>query len=259
VVLLHGFPEFWWTWHAQLRALADAGFRVIVPDQRGFGLSDKPPRVDDYRSELRAADIVGLLDTLGHERAYLAGHDFGGMVAWDLAIHHPERLRKVVIFNVSHPQTYRSPPPGDAARRTTGWFRTVFQLPWLPELLVRSGDWFLLARSLRETSRPGTFAEPALTYYKQAWAHDDAIHTMIDWYRASFRYPRDFSDAPRVRVPLRIVVGEHDAYVDPRYAEPSLAYCDDAEVVRLAEAGHWLLHEEPARTSSLLVDFFGEP
>jgi len=258
VVLLHGFPEFWWTWHAQIAALARAGFRVIVPDQRGFGLSDKPPRVEDYRMQERSADIVGLLDAIGHERVLLAGHDFGGFVAWNLAIHHPERVRKLVVFNVAHPEVYRAPPPDEPGHATTNWFRTFFQLPWLPELVARSGNWYLLSRNLVETSRTGTFAEPALLYYKSAWAHENAIHTMIDWYRATFRYPIAAAAEPRVRVPTRVVWGALDAFNDPRYAEPSLAFCDDAKLVRFGDAGHWLLHEKPAETSQLLIDFFGE-
>ena len=172
VVLLHGFPEFWWTWHAQIEALAQAGFRVIAPDQRGFDLSDKPPRIEDYRPEERRADVLGLMDALGHERVSIAGHDFGAYVAWGLAIHHGERLRKLVVMNVAHPKVYASPPPGRP--ETINWFRTFFQLPWLPELVGRSGNWFLLERNLVQSSRPGTFAEPAMSYYKQAWAQPGA-------------------------------------------------------------------------------------
>jgi len=257
VLLLHGFPEFWWTWHAQIAALAQAGFRVIAPDQRGFDLSDKPSRVEDYRSEERRADILGLLDALGHHRVSIAGHDFGAFVAWGLAIHHGERVRKLVVFNVAHPKVYASPPPGRP--ETINWFRTFFRLPWLPELVGRSGNWFLLERNLLQTSRPGTFAEPAMRYYKQAWAHQNAIHSMLDWYRASGRFPYDPTGPQRVSVPTRIVWGERDVFNDPGYAEPSLAFCDDARLVLIPDAGHWLLHEKPAETSRLLVEFFSEP
>jgi pimeloyl-ACP methyl ester carboxylesterase len=257
VLLLHGFPEFWWTWHAQLAALAQAGFRVIVPDLRGFGRSDKPPRVEDYRPEERRADVIGLLDALGHESVYLAGHDFGGFVAWNVAIHHPERVRRLVVFNVAHPEVYRSPPPAEPGRETVNWFRTFFQLPWLPELAARSGHWYLLTRNLIESSRPGTFAEPAMSYYQSSWAHENAIHTMIDWYRASFRFPPEPPADPRVHVPTRVVWGSLDRFNDPAFADPSLTWCDEAELVRYDDAGHWLLHEKPAETSELLVSFFG--
>lgn len=259
VVLLHGFPEFWWTWHAQIAALAQAGFRVIAPDQRGFGRSDKPPRIEDYRMQERSADIVGLLDALGHEKVYLAGHDFGGFVGWDLAIHHPERLRKFVVFNVAHPEVYRSPPPKVPGRETTNWFRTFFQLPWLPELVARSGNWYLLSRNLVGTSRPGTFAESALGYYRAAWAYENAIHTMIHWYRAGFRFPKTSAANPRVHVQTLVVWGELDSFNDASLAEPSLAFCDDGEIALYGDAGHWLLHEKPAETSQLLIEFFGAP
>jgi pimeloyl-ACP methyl ester carboxylesterase len=257
VVLLHGFPEFWWTWHAQIAALSQAGFRVIAPDQRGFDLSDKPPRIEDYRSEQRRADILGLLDTLGHPRVSIAGHDFGAFVAWGLAIHHGERLRKLVVMNVAHPKVYASPPPGRP--ETVNWFRTFFRLPWLPELVGRSGNWFLLSRNLVKSSQPGTFAEPATSYYKQAWAQPGAFHSMLDWYRATALYPYDPSGEQRVSVPTRIVWGERDLFNDPSFAEPSLAFCDDAKLVRMPDAGHWLIHEKPDEISRLLIEFFGEP
>jgi pimeloyl-ACP methyl ester carboxylesterase len=257
VLLLHGFPEFWWTWNAQIKALAQAGFRVIAPDLRGFGRSDKPPRIEDYRSEERLADVLGLLDALGHPSVYLAGHDFGGFVAWNVALLHPERVRKLVVFNVAHPEVYRSPPPPEPGRETTNWFRSFFQLPWLPELAVRSGHWFLLSRSLVESSRPGTFAEPALRYYQSSWAYENAIHTMIDWYRAGFRYPNELPADLRVRVPTRIVWGGLDRFNDPRFAEPSLAFCDDGQLVVYTDAGHWLLREKSAETSELMIRFFG--
>ena len=257
VLLLHGFPEFWWTWHAQIGALAEAGFRVIVPDQRGFDLSDKPPHVDDYRPEQRRADVLGLMDALGHPRFALAGHDFGAFVAWGLGIEHPERLSKLVVMNVAHPKVYESPPPGRAD--TINWFRTFFRLPFLPELVGRSGNWFLLERNLRESSRPGTFAEPAMSYYKQAWAHQNAIHSMLGWYRAGFRHPYRPSGPARVSVPTRIVWGDLDRFNDPSFAEPSLRYCDDAKLVRIPDAGHWLIHEKAGEISRLLIEFFGEP
>jgi pimeloyl-ACP methyl ester carboxylesterase len=257
VLLLHGFPEFWWTWHAQIAALAQAGFRVIAPDQRGFDLSEKPPRLEDYRPEQRRADILGLLDALGHQRVSIAGHDFGAYVAWGLAIHHGERLRKLVVMNVAHPKVYASPPPGRP--ETINWFRTFFRIPFLPELVGRSGNWFLLERNLVQTSRPGSFAEPAMSYYKQAWAQPGAFHSMLGWYRAGFRYPVGSSGPQRVSVPTRIVWGERDVFNDPSYAEPSLEFCDDAELMLFPEAGHWLIHEKPAEISRLLIEFFGEP
>jgi pimeloyl-ACP methyl ester carboxylesterase len=259
VVLLHGFPEFWWTWHAQLKALAQAGFRVIVPDQRGFGRSDKPPRIEDYRSQERLADIVGLLDALGHRDVYLAGHDFGGFVAWNLAIRHPERVRKLVVFNVAHPEVYRSPPPPEPGHETTNWFRYFFQLPWLPELALRSGNWYLLGRNLIESSQPGSFAEPALSYYKSAWAYENAMHTMLDWYRATYRYPSAAPADSRVHMPMRLVWGSLDRFNDPLFAAPSLVFCDFGELVRFEDAGHWVLREKEAETSALLIDFFSEP
>jgi pimeloyl-ACP methyl ester carboxylesterase len=98
-----------------------------------------------------------------------------------------------------------------------------------------------------------------MRYYKQAWAHENAVHSMLNWYRASARYPVDLTGEQRVVVPTRIVWGGRDVFNDPSYAEPSLAYCDDAQLVRIPDAGHWLIHEKPAEISRLLIEFFGEP
>jgi pimeloyl-ACP methyl ester carboxylesterase len=103
VILLHGFPEFWYGWHEQIRPLAEAGFRVVVPDQRGYNLSDKPDGVERYRIDELSRDVVGLIDAAGREQAAVVGHDWGAAVAWWTALHHADRVSKLVAVNVPHP------------------------------------------------------------------------------------------------------------------------------------------------------------
>ena len=117
VILLHGFPEFWFGWRRQIPALAGAGFRVWVPDQRGYNLSDKPKGVVAYRLEALGADILGLINATGQERVYLAGHDWGAMVAWWVALNAPERLRRLAILNVPHPYVMRKHLLADPRQR----------------------------------------------------------------------------------------------------------------------------------------------
>jgi pimeloyl-ACP methyl ester carboxylesterase len=158
VVLLHGFPEFWYGWRHQIAALAAAGFRVWVPDQRGYNLSDKPRPVRGYVVDELARDVVGLIDAAGHATAAVVGHDWGAAVAWHLAAQHPARVRRVAVLNVPHPQVM-----GPALLRKPGqllrsWYVFFFQLPWLPEAVVGLRGWWLARQSLRRTSRPGTFS-----------------------------------------------------------------------------------------------------
>jgi len=257
VLLLHGFPELWWTWHAQIAALARAGFHVRAPDQRGFDASDKPGPVDAYRQDLLADDVVALIDDAGRSEAFVAGHDFGAIVAWHLVLTRPEWVRRLVVFNVSHPLAWTAPEERDEEQ--VNWFRTFFQIPLLPELVGPFGDWWLMARYLRATSRPGTFDEPVLSYYRQAWARPGAFGAMIDWYRAAFRHRPEYQRGTPLAVPTKIVFGERDVFNDPRSGPRSVAFCSRCEYVGFPEAGHWVLHEEPEATSRLLVGFFASP
>src|SRR5262245_31448018 len=256
VVLLHGYPEFWWGWHEQIARLSRAGFRVVVPDQRGYNASDKLADIAAYRVPVLTGDIIGLLDALGVSRADLAGHDWGGAIAWHLAIEHPERFRRLVMFNAPHPRAFKDVRDEPGQEETINWFRTFFQLPWVPEATARLGNWGLLAKNLRDTSRAGTFPDADLDYYRSAWDHDGAMGAMINWYRASSRYPYSASGDGRVRLPTRIVWGMKDAFFESRMARLSAQHCSDVSVLEVANAGHWILHEEPELTSRQMIDFF---
>ena len=254
VVLLHGFPEFWYSWRHQLAALAGAGFHVLAPDLRGYNRSDKPGDPALYGQRHYVGDVLALLDTLGYEDAYIAGHDVGGGVAWRLVLLHPDRVRQAVIFNAGHPLVgSRARPENDA--ETITWFRSFFKLPWLPELVARSGDWWLLSRNLRTTSRPGTFDDAALDVYKAAWSRDNAISTMIHAYRAEIiEVPEDRG---AVNVPVRVVWGANDAFIPPAAAAFTREYVGRDAFVEVPDASHWILLEEPERTSREMIEFFG--
>lgn len=259
VLLLHGYPEFWWGWHEQMARLARAGFRVFAPDQRGYNASDKPAGVEAYRVETLVADLHGLIDQLGYPRVYLAGHDWGGAIGWRLVLAHPERIARLVMFNAPHPLAWEDARRSTSDEHPIDWFRTFFQLPLLPELVGRAGNWGLLTNSLRDTSRPGTFPDADLDLYRYAWDRDDAMHAMINWYRAAFRHPSLVSGDGAVGLPTRIVWGMQDRFFERRMARLTLDHCADANLIELETAGHWLLHEEPERTSAVMIEFFRAP
>ncbi len=157
VLLLHGFPEFWYGWKAQIDGLAEAGYRVWAPDQRGYNLSDKPEGVAAYQLDTLVADVVGLIDAAGQQKAIIVGHDWGGIVSWWLAASHPERVERLVILNVPHPAVTRKfirQYPGQLLR---SWYIAFFQLPILPEWIMGANRSAMLARTLRTSSRSGTF------------------------------------------------------------------------------------------------------
>ena len=255
VVLLHGFPEFWYGWHKQIAPLAAAGFRVIVPDQRGYNLSGKPSGIAAYALTQLVSDLIAIADQLGQQKIFLVGHDWGAAVAWSVALLHPQRVAKLVVLNVPHPSVMRKFMTTRLHQVLRSWYIFVFQLPWVPEALFSAFHFHVGARALLLSSRPGTFSTEDLAQYRAAWSQPGAVTGMIHWYRALFRYPTKFPDRT-VRVPTRILWGERDAFLLSEMAHESLRYCTDAELYTFANAGHWLQHEEFARVSEHLIEFF---
>lgn len=256
VMLLHGFPEFWYGWHRQIPALTAAGYRVWAPDQRGYNLSDKPRRVADYQMTALVADIVGLLDAAGHERVYLVGHDWGAAVAWNLAAYHPDRLVQVVIINVPHPHVMGQELRRNPRQLSKSWYIFFFQLPWVPEQLLNLSKGRLAEYALRGTSRRGTFSNEDLGFYRAAWARPRGFTSMINWYRAAARYARQLEPPSRVRVPVHIVWGKRDAFLTANMAQKSLAWCEAGQLTYFNKATHWVQHEEAEAINQLLVQLF---
>jgi epoxide hydrolase 4 len=255
VLLLHGFPEFWYGWRKQIGALAAAGFRVVVPDQRGYNTSSKPRAIASYRVQHVVSDVVAMIDQLGRKDVYVAGHDWGAIVAWATAARHPEKVARLAILNVPHPAVmfrFLLTHPGQLAR---SWYTFFFQVPRLPEWLFSAWNFRLGVRSLVRTSRPGTFSPEDLSQYRSAWAQPGAVTAMINWYRALMRNPSSFG-VEHVAVPTRILWGKKDAFLLPSLASASQRRCTRSEVVWFEGATHWLHLEEPDAVNSALIEFF---
>jgi pimeloyl-ACP methyl ester carboxylesterase len=255
VLLLHGFPEFWYGWNKQIEPLAAAGFRVIVPDQRGYNLSSKPPGVASYALPELVSDVIAIVNQLGQEKVFLAGHDWGGAVAWSAALLHPQRIAKLAVLNCPHPSDMLKFLNTRIRQALRSWYIFFFQVPWLPETLFSVFNYQLVVGALLRSSRAGTFPSEDLAQYRAAWSQAGARSGMIHWYRALFRQRRKIADRT-VRVPTRILWGDRDAFLLPEMAQESLRYCADAELYTFANASHWLQHEEPALVSQHLIDFF---
>jgi epoxide hydrolase 4 len=258
VILLHGFPEFWYGWNKQIQPLADAGLRVIVPDQRGYNLSSKPADVRNYVMSELTADVVAIADGIGAKKVLLAGHDWGAAVAWNTAMQHPDRVEKLAIVNVPHPAVMVWALRTRPRQMLRSWYMLFFQIPRLPELLLSRNNFQLCAQTLRRTSRAGAFSPDDLDLYREAWSQPGAITGMINWYRALFQdMPAPQALRRRVTVPTRILWGSRDRFLMREMASESLAYCDNGELFEFPEATHWLQHEEPVKVNDLLIDFFG--
>jgi|AntRauMinimDraft_4_1070384.scaffolds.fasta_scaffold00122_38 pimeloyl-ACP methyl ester carboxylesterase len=253
LVLLHGFPEFWYGWHETLVPLVNAGYRVVVPDQRGYNLSEKPPNVSDYRIDELARDIIGLIDAYDYETAAVAGHDWGAAVGWWLAIHHPARLSAFVAVNVPHPTVFEQTLRHSWDQRLKSWYVLAFQLPILPEAVASAGNWRLAVRGLRESSAPGTFNEEDFRRYRRAWNRDGAFEAMVNWYRAIVR-DRPAPATTRVEVPTLVIWGANDRFLTKRMAGRSVEHCADGRLLTFDTATHWVVHEEPHRVAKAIAD-----
>ena len=255
VILLHGFPEFWYGWRHQISYLANAGYRVWVPDQRGYNLSDKPKGIAAYNLDHLANDIIGLIDAAGQQKVFLVGHDWGAAVTWWVANKYPERLERIVILNVPHHAVMRKTLQRNLAQLRKSWYIFFFQIPWLPEAIIRRNNWRGAQRSLEDSSRPGTFSEAELAHYREAWSQPRAFTSMINWYRAIMQKPPKKLPSRRIKVPTLIIWGAQDKFLSQEMAQASLDLCDDGRLVLIEEATHWVQHEEADRVNPLISDF----
>jgi len=252
IFLLHGFPEFWWGWRHQIEPIARAGYRVIVPDQRGFNVSEKPEGVAAYTLDRLAGDIMRLADSRELSTFAVAGHDWGGMVAWWLAGARSDRVSRLIAINAPHPAVVRAYAwrhPGQLLRSAYGAF---FQLPWLPEALLSAGNYRLMKRSMRGSSRPDTFSEADLERYREAWAEPGALTAMLNWYRA---YRRSAAQAQRITMPALVIWGVRDRFLQRGLADVSLGLCDRGRMIQIENATHWVHHEEPDRVNAAIMEF----
>jgi pimeloyl-ACP methyl ester carboxylesterase len=253
VLLLHGFPEFWYGWRQQIAPLVKAGFRVVAPDLRGYNLSSRPEDFTAYTADKLAADIRGLIRELGAESAMVVGHDWGGTVAWTLAMNHPEVVDRLAILNAAHPRRLNEGlrHPRQLLR---SWYFFFFQLPKLAERRARARNWRFFKRFLRDARPP--YTEEELDRYVEAWSRPGAATGMIDYYRAAVRLGSKQELRP-VSAPTLVIWGQRDRYLGRKLAEPHHEDVPNLDrVERLPDASHWVHHDEAERVNELLVDFF---
>jgi pimeloyl-ACP methyl ester carboxylesterase len=254
VVLLHGFPEFWWGWRHQIGPLSEAGFRVVAPDQRGYNLSDKPEGRRAYDLDALAADVIGLIDALGRETCCLVGHDWGGLVAWWTAARYPDRIARLVAVNAPHPDIagpYLRSHPRQMLRSLYVGF---FQIPRLPEAMLSARDYRALKDSLLRSSRRGTFSDADLEHYEGAWSQPGALTSMLNWYRAlPLKTGRSSGDA--LAMPVLVIWGMRDGFLESGLAEASLTLCENGRVRWFEKATHWVHLEEADAVAAELIAF----
>lgn len=268
VICLHGFPEYWGAWSQVMELLADDGYRLVAPDQRGFNLSSRPAGVEAYRVRRMVADLASLADRLSPDRPFvLAGHDWGASVAYAYAFAHPGRLSHLVIANGVHPVCFQRAIFDDEEQRKASQYINRLRAPDAEDIL--SEDGFRRLLRMIDGFSTAQFMTPALREaYLAAWAQPGALTAMLNWYRASPVAVPAPGEAPgsalvldmpaeafRVAMPHLVVWGEADQALRPSCLEGLGRFADDLAVERIAGASHWVLHEKPAEVAAAIRAF----
>lgn len=252
LILLHGFPEFWWAWRKQIGPLAAAGFRVIVPDLRGYNRSEVPRGVASFTLDILADDIAAVADVLQIPYFDLVAHDWGGVVAWWVAARHPERVARLVVMDAPHPDTLRKVIQRHPTQALRSLYALAFQVPRLPEALLTAGNFALLRALMVRTARPDAFEPGAIDRYVEAWSRPGTLTAMLNYYRA-LRLRRDARPPARIAAPTLVLWGEHDGALGRPVAEAAVAQCKRGELEIIPGTSHWLHLEEPEQVTEAIL------
>ncbi|MXX81300.1 MAG: alpha/beta hydrolase [Chloroflexi bacterium] len=284
-ILLHGFPEFWWSWRLQLPALAAAGYRAIAPDLRGYNLSDAPSRVEDYELDLLTEDVQRLIAHMGRERAVIVGHDWGGAVAWRFAMDYPSWVERLVVMNAPHPERMAEAFGGRPNIRQIGrsWYMFVFQIPWLPERWLAINDYERIGLIFRDTAaHPEAFPPEVLQEYRRAAARR-GLTGPIHFYRAAVRAGAQESRSrlgsrlnglgetfehifggpgaepvsyPQIEAPTLLLWGERDTALGRELTnDMESLFTGPFELTYLPDSGHWVQQEAAEDVNRLMLEF----
>ena len=261
VILLHGWPEFWYSWRYQLPRLSEK-YTVVAPDLRGFNLSDKPQGIENYRTGLVIKDIKELVEHLGFKKCYVVGHDWGGAVAWHLATAYPDIVEKLTILNCPHPQLLiDSLLHLNLKQLRRSWYMIGFQIPELPELILSQ-----ILRKFYEMNmkgwlyNPQNMTEKDLDLYVQAMREKDALTTSINYYRAGLRLGIDQDlQKKKVQVPVRVIWGKNDKALGVELNDDLDKVVEaEHEVIFLDRCSHWTQIDQPERVTELILEFLNE-
>ena len=256
VILLHGFPDLWQGWHFQIVPLVASGYRVLLPNQRGYGESDKPQDIAAYDLDILADDIAALADSERRERFHLVGHDWGGIVACWTAARFPQRVDRLAMLSAPHPAAFRKYVRSHPTQMVKSSYAGLFQLPWLPEAVLSAGDYTLMWQAVQATAANGTFDESDRRYLMKGWTREGSLTAMLNYYRAYARRKAEMLEQ-RVTVPTLILFGTQDPAEEIGLAHASADYCDNATIVEFSGARHWIQREEAGKVNAELLGFLG--
>ena len=257
VILLHGFPEFWYGWRKQIPVLSKS-YRVIAPDMRGYNLTDKPRGAGQYKIDILTRDIAELIRKLGNGKAILVGHDWGAAVAWTVATLYPALVTKLGILNVPHPAEMRKALLGfNLAQWKKSYYIFLFQLPWLPEWAIGRDLIGVFTKAFTKFSPTGT-PPPAeeIQEYVKAYSVPGTLTATINYYRAALRLPDSMNFSTPLPMPVLMLWGEQDKALGKELTYNTKQYCHNLEIVYDPTSGHFIQYDNPELVNGKLLEFF---
>ena len=260
MLMLHGFPEFWYSWRHQI-AKFSRDYHVVAIDLRGYNDSDKPEALSAYQMSELIADVRGVINGLGYEDCILVAHDWGGAIAWNFAYEYPEMIEKLIVMNCPHPAKFieglKTP-----AQLQRSWYIFFFQLPFLPELLFQANNYQAIASAFREMAvDKSAFTTEDLNAYQKAAAKPGALTAMINYYRANFKIPPDnlAKDWQILNLPTLMIWGEEDTALGKELTYGTEAYVSNLELKYIPNCSHWVQQEQPDLVNQYMEEFLAQP
>ncbi|MBU9714925.1 alpha/beta fold hydrolase [Evansella tamaricis] len=254
IILLHGFPEFWYGWKNQIGVLAKSGYRVVVPDQRGYHLSDKPRGLNQYTLNVLRDDIIGLIEFFRKKRAVIIGHDWGALVAWHIAATRPDFVEMIIPINVPHPAVFLENILKYPAQLVRSSYMLFFQMPVIPEKWLSANKYIVMKNAMRFSANPNTFTKNNFRKYEASWSKRGSVTSMLNWYRALRTGSIEQVSKSKVKVPVRMIWGRKDPFLSINLAKESMSKCVDGRLTMVDGATHWVHHEKPLIVNRLILD-----
>ncbi len=254
MLMLHGFPEFWYSWRHQIPEFAK-DYKVVALDLRGYNDSDKPADKSAYVMDEFILDVEGVIKGLGYDKCILVGHDWGGAIAWNFAYAHPEMVERLIILNLPHPAKFAEGirNPQQLLRSSYMFF---FQIPWLPEFLIQSSDYQPIETAIKGMAvNKSAFSKEDLEAYKDAAAKRGAMTATLNYYRNIFQQRMTSQDWSVLEVPTLMIWGEKDTALGKELTYGTEAYVRDFQIKYIPDCSHWVQQEQPQLVNQYIREF----
>ncbi|MDY7004772.1 MAG: alpha/beta hydrolase [Cyanobacteriota bacterium] len=253
MLMLHGFPEFWYSWRHQIPEFAQ-DYKVVALDLRGYNESDKPEDISAYVMSEFIKDIEGVIKELGYEKCVLVGHDWGGGIAWSFAYAHPEMVEKLIVMNIPHPAKFKE-GLGTPEQLLRSWYMFFFQLPFLPELMLEFDDYQAIGSIFKSMVNKSAVTDADIEAYKDAVAKRGALTSMINYYRNIFSGFFNQQEWGILRIPTLMLWGEEDTALGKELTYGTEEYVENFQIRYIPNCGHSVQQEQPQLVNQYMREF----